>query len=281
MNCFKLIKTVLDEAYAQIPGTEAEKDEAIKKALSDLKNDYGRLLSMGCLDYSDPIKRFAYIYKYTTSHANYVFNVLKESTVIIPFFRLPKLTVATIGGGPGSDFLGILKFCQASGYTPEVKCLLYDRDPAWGESWQDVGDKISPNFKISTTFQTFDVTKPKSYQFFQKYFASDIFTLVYFMLEAYALKNEADAYFELLFANIPKGAAVLFIDNNNTHFVGWFDSLAAKHSVKVDPKDCFGGTMTTTPSEEKTDLKEYYDKFKNESAPKMRADLAYRIGIKQ
>jgi hypothetical protein len=281
MNCFQLIKTVLDEAYSQIPCPNSQKDEAIKKALGDLTEEYKKLLSMGCLDYSDPVKRFAYIYKYTTSHANFVFNVLTRSGAIIPFFKRPKLTVATIGGGPGSDFLGILKFCQAGGYSPEIKCLLYDRDPAWGESWQDVGDKISSNFKISTTFQTFDVTEPKSYQFFQKYFASDIFTLVYFMSEVYAMKNQANAYFELLFANIPKGAAVVFIDNNHSNFVGWFDGLAAKHSVIIDASDRFEGTMTTTPSEEKTDLKEYYDKFKNHSAPKIKADLAFRIGIKQ
>ena len=33
MNCFKLVKSVLDEQYGAIPGKEAEKDEAIRKGL--------------------------------------------------------------------------------------------------------------------------------------------------------------------------------------------------------------------------------------------------------
>jgi hypothetical protein len=31
MNCFKLVKSVLDEQYGAIPGKEAEKDEAIQR----------------------------------------------------------------------------------------------------------------------------------------------------------------------------------------------------------------------------------------------------------
>lgn len=38
MNCFQLIKTVLDEAYAEIPGTEDEKDAAIQKQMKALSN---------------------------------------------------------------------------------------------------------------------------------------------------------------------------------------------------------------------------------------------------
>ncbi len=33
MNCFKLVKSVLDEQYGAIPGKEAEKDKAIREGL--------------------------------------------------------------------------------------------------------------------------------------------------------------------------------------------------------------------------------------------------------
>ncbi len=276
MNCFRLIKTVLDEAYAQIPGTDAEKDKAIKTALVRLSREYANLRLKGCLDYGDPVRRFAYIFKYTTSHANYVYTVLSRSSVMIPFFKRERLTVSTIGGGPGSDFLGILKFCQARGIKMEIKCLLVDRDPAWGESWMDVDTKIGSAFKISAVFQPFDVTKPDSYKAFHKHFKSDIFTLVYFMSEVYALRKDAVAYFHTLFSNVPQGAAMLFIDNNSSEFITWFDGLAAQHKLGI--KEKFEGTMKMPMAEEKKDLKEYYDKF---GSPKLQADLAYRIGIKQ
>jgi hypothetical protein len=276
MNCFILIKTVLDEAYAQIPGTEDEKDKAIKAALSELSREYANLRSKGCLDYSDPVRRFAYIFKYTTCHANYVCTVLAGSTVMPLIFKKDRLTVSTIGGGPGSDFLGILKFCQARGIKTDIKCLLVDRDPAWGESWMDVDTKIAPANKMSAVFQPFDVTDPDSYKTFQKHFKSDIFTLVYFMSEVFALRKKATVYFEALFASMPKGAAVLFIDNNHSDFINWFDGLAAKHNILI--KEKFEGTMKLPIAEEKKDLKQYYDKF---GSPKIQADLAYRIGVKE
>ena len=74
MNCFQLIKSVLDEAYNAIPGKKAAKDAAIEEALEGLSKAYKKLLKKGCLDYSDPARRFAYIYRYTTSHANIVYN---------------------------------------------------------------------------------------------------------------------------------------------------------------------------------------------------------------
>jgi hypothetical protein len=72
MNCFQIIKSVLDEAYNEIPGTEAVIDREINDALEYLRNEYSRLLTENAITYSDPITRFAYIYVYVTSHANLV-----------------------------------------------------------------------------------------------------------------------------------------------------------------------------------------------------------------
>jgi len=59
MNCFQLIKTVLDEAYADIPGSKDEKNAAICEEMKLLSKAYQRLDVNGCLDYSNPARRFA------------------------------------------------------------------------------------------------------------------------------------------------------------------------------------------------------------------------------
>src|SRR5262249_24497944 len=138
MNVFQLIKTVLDEAYEAIPGSEAKKDAAISAALEKLSAQYKKLLTAGCLDYSDPATRFAYIHRYTTSHANLVYSVCRRSRHLAALIGRDKLVLACIGGRPGSDFLGILKYCMFEGKKPQLKCQILDRDPAWGESWSDV-----------------------------------------------------------------------------------------------------------------------------------------------
>jgi hypothetical protein len=72
MNCFQIIKSVLDEAYEEIQGNEAEKDQLISDALEYLRVEYSKLIDGVDIDYSHPVTRFAYIYTYVTSHANIV-----------------------------------------------------------------------------------------------------------------------------------------------------------------------------------------------------------------
>lgn len=43
MNCFQIIKSVLDEAYNQIAEDESEKDQQIKDALEYLTIEYRKL----------------------------------------------------------------------------------------------------------------------------------------------------------------------------------------------------------------------------------------------
>ena len=276
MNCFKLIKTVLDEAYQAIPGTEAEKDAKIKAALEALAAEYRKLQTKGCLSYADPVRRFAYLYRYTTCHANLVYTVLSGSKLAGIHFKQKELQLAAIGGGPGSDFLGVLKYCNEKGFTPTMKCLLFDRDPAWGESWQDLDSKVNPKIQIKTFFQTFDVTAPETYQFYNKHLASDVFMLVYFMSEVYALREKAKDYFDALFSKAKKGALFIFIDNNHSDFTNWFDNLAAKHGVTIWEKST--GIIKLPWQEEKTDLGIYAKKF---TTPKLEANIVFRVAVKQ
>jgi hypothetical protein len=55
MNCFQIIKSVLDEAYVQIPGDEAKKDEVINDALEYLRGEYLQLSQECNIDSSDPM----------------------------------------------------------------------------------------------------------------------------------------------------------------------------------------------------------------------------------
>lgn len=55
------------------------------------------------IDYKDAVSRFAYIYRYTTSHANIVCSLIRGDDTLRALFKQPSLTVACIGGGPGSD----------------------------------------------------------------------------------------------------------------------------------------------------------------------------------
>ena len=272
MNTFQLIKSVLDEAYEAIPGTESERDAAISEQLQQLSDEYKNLLNDGCLDYSDPSRRFAYIFRYTTSHANLVYSKIANSKSLKELFDRERVVLSCVGGGPGSDFLGILKYCLLNRKQPELKCQILDRDPAWGESWSDVDDKLRATLRISTVFFPFDVTDADNWGRFSKHFNADLFTLIYFMSEVYAQRTDAEAYFDTLMDRMKPGAMLLYVDNNDSRFTGWFDTLASSNGLTVVSSN--GGWENMPWDEDKDDLQPYLNKF---GSPKLKTNIAFRL----
>jgi hypothetical protein len=282
MKIFPLIEQVLDELYNQILGPEAKKDAKVNRSLDMLATRYGQLRGKDePIDYSEPATRLAYIYKYVTCHSNLVYTRMSKSSNLRDLFDNNTVRVACIGGGPGSDFLGILKYCIECDKHPELKCQLFDREIAWGESWEDVDDKISADNKLHTrtVYQPLDVTEPASYLAKKKYLEqSDLFTMIYFVSEVYSILDEgADDYFDNLFSGMRRGAQVLYIDNNHSDFTSWVEKKFDKHNLKIVRHS--DGKETMPIEEEKRDLGKYYNKFG--SSPKLEADVAWRVALKR
>lgn len=276
MNCFQIIKSILDEEYNQIPGNEVEKDEQIEARLKALSNSYAQLSEENTISYRDPITRFAYIYRYVTSHANLVCTLIEKNSELNSIFDEEKVKVACIGGGPGSDFLGILKYLMTNQKTPDIKFQICDREKAWAESWSDVDDKVERTFKTSTSYLPLDVTIPDDWKDHRKYFQSDFFTMIYFMSEVVRLREQANEYFVHLFSKAKPGSLFLFVDNNNPEFYDWFDELAETHNIDIIKSR--EDRIKVPFEEEKSDLGKYLDKF---NSPKLTANIAYRIGQKK
>ena len=192
MNCFELIKTVLDKLYAAISGTAAKKDDAIKKRLELFSKQYPSLLNGVRIDYKQPVSRFAYVYRYTTAHANMVTCSIQNNDTLRSLLEKEKFTVACVGGGPGSDFLGILKYLERNGGCGmrHLKCHLIDQEKAWDNCWSDLDEEIRSTGRLSTHFKPIDVTDPTSYDpVEERYMRAELFTFVYFMSELYARKT--------------------------------------------------------------------------------------------
>ena len=184
--------------------------------------------------------------------------------------------MSCLGGGRASHFLGILKYCLKNEIKPELKIHILDRDPAWGESWTDVDEKCSQALKVSAVHVPFDVTDPTNWRVFKKHFNSDMFTMIYFMSEVYAMKSKANQYFDTLFASARPGAKMLYIDNNDSRFTSWFDGLASQ----FDWETSYGtkGREQMPWDEQKVDLGAYYKKFPD---PKLTSNVAIRVITKK
>lgn len=281
MNFFQLIKLVLDDLYMVIPGDNEQKDQTIYKAMLELQSWYRNILTAPeerateFIDYSLPEVRFAYIYKYTTAHASYIHQLMLKSDALSNLFDHKRVRVSCIGGGPGSDFLGILKYMNVVGKRPHVTCYLYDKEIAWGQAWGDVGEHLQDtDIRMFPIFQPIDITVEEAWKNTTRIHSSDLITISYFMSEI-LLNPGADEFFENVFESVKPGALVFFLDNNLSDVYGWFDDLALSNNMEII--DCCETTMWTTHDEQKIDLHPYYGRFQD---PKLRSQISYRVARK-
>lgn len=274
MLCFQLVKTVLDELYERIPyGSESQKDAAIKDRMDHLGRAYENLRQGLPIDHSDITTRFAYIYRYTTCHANLVYQTIKAVKPLRTLFDQEKVKITCIGGGPGSEIIGILKYLLETKKNPKMRFTLYDREKRWGECWNDVDDKLDLPMEFNSHCEPMDVLDYNDWSSNSKYLQSDLFTMVYFLSEIETKKIGATPFLENLFTNAKSGSLFLFIDNGHRFYYEWFDQLIAKHGIDV-LASAQGDTHIHDLDEEKTDLGVYYLKF---GSPKLKAKIAFRV----
>lgn len=126
MKCFKLIKDVLDEIYAELPA--ADRDARIRAELTALSKSYKTLLRAPVIDYANPAARIAYIFRYVTSHANMVYQIIDTCDELRKCLDKSRVVLTCVGGGPGSDLLGVLKYLEENGKFPQLSCWLLDRE---------------------------------------------------------------------------------------------------------------------------------------------------------
>lgn len=276
MTLCKLIKKVLDEQYEEIH--EPGRDEAVKAKLEQFSKVYASLKVKGAggLDYSSPASRFAYIQRYTVAHGDYVRQVIARSRELKAVFNSDDIHVGCLGGGPGSDFLGILKYMMRAGKTGAVTCYLFDRERAWADSWSDVARLLKGTVPFYPSFAQMDAADPQTYKSYNRIKKCDLLTLSYFMSEMFKYREKVEPFFEHCFDQVRAGALVMYIDNKEPDFRDWFDALAGKHRMKIlKSESC---ELSWENSEEKTDLGDYFKKF---GWPKRTSQVDVRVAMKE
>lgn len=283
MTIFELIKTVLDDIYVEAQAQYGGNvDVEIKQRMQYLVSAYGNLdsTSFSPVNYKDPATRFAYVYKYVPAHADYIVQILKilRSERDEPIFPMDDLRISCVGGGPGSDLIGVLKYLDSRGDREPVKSVmayLLDKEQAWADTWTELNVPLDLNLKFNSAFQPLDVTTPGSWKSQKKFLQADLFTLSYFVSEIKSLdKNgELDEFWTTLFDGAKPGAYFLYNDNGHTSFTSYFDS-----KWKGSGLTCLLAAdtrMTPSSSEQASELNYYRQKFGHMS--KLQAQITYRV----
>jgi hypothetical protein len=255
---FEIVGETLDRSYSDIESPK--KDKLIIARLAKLSAQYANLLVEGGPSYADDITRFAYVFRYTTAHADYLHQLLSYSPDLRAALGGDTVTISCVGGGPGSDVLGLLKYFLTNKRPQKIIFFILDKEPAWGETWADLDATVSQELKTSRTYLPIDVTNPSSYESFVKPFRANVFTLIYFLSEIYKYRTRADAFLSTCFSRMNKGAVIVVLDFHDSNLEKWIDDCAGKHGL-LELVSADDSNFTVTPAEEKSALKKYIDKF--------------------
>jgi hypothetical protein len=281
MTIFELVKNALKHLYAE--GVQVHKsnlDEVVKDNIKLLGESYRRLNhpSRTAVDYEDPATRFAYVYKYVAAHGDYVVQLLEILGSTREIFENKNLRVSCLGGGPGSDIIGILKYLEECGDGASVKnltCHLLDREQAWSDTWSEIKASLRLGITLDVYSQTFDITDATSWKHQKKFLQADLFTLIYFVSEVIALDKNgevAESFLEI-FERAKSGALFLYIDNGHDAFTSYFDKLCKKAHLKCLVADDV--RWIPRRSEHASEVDVYRTKFGHN--PKLQAQLTYRV----
>jgi hypothetical protein len=198
-----------------------------------------------------------------------VYEIILNNPELAEIFTRTEVEASSLGIGPGSDIIGILKYRKDQQQRFRLRPSLYDREIAWDRS-------LGKDVKI----QKLDVTA-RPLMTSETLYQADLITMVYFLSEVYANRHKATDFFEDLFCKMKPGAIMLFIDSNGSGAVSWFDNLTRGHLRCMKKVDSY--PFRIGADKKMTDLGEYYNKFLSNQRegekryPKLNATIAYRI----
>lgn len=106
---------------------------------------YNLSLQIDRLDFNNVVTQWGYMYVYMCRHIHLVHHSMTDAlrTKSIAVNARAKNSVCAIGGGPGSDLLGLLIFFRENGmFAPFSEINILDRCTAWKESWVSLQSKL-------------------------------------------------------------------------------------------------------------------------------------------
>ncbi|XP_033624836.1 RNA polymerase II degradation factor 1-like [Asterias rubens] len=141
---------------------------------------------------------------------------LKEIWKNKPCFR-----VCCIGGGPGSDAVGLTKFLRDTGLvsTNRLECSIFDRYQEWEDTWKKITQSNASDEFPPMTYFSCDMTRSYtglSMNELDKIRSADIISFVKFcstVADYIGSHEECGTLLYEIFRELKPGALVLYIDN--------------------------------------------------------------------
>ncbi len=229
----ELVRRVIEEAIAlHVETSNQTTDEVLQKIRDHIESTSREYRSDEPeIQYDDPLCRLGYLYMHAAANATLFERVLMESDDLRETLRSAgdkTLNVCSMGGGPGTELLGVAKyFLKSWRRTPPRKITfsVFDAVPEWADTWLPLSDAVEEELEtslaengldaptIAANFYPCDVLDPNSFRNIASYLRrADVVVFNYIFSENKTRLEEAQLALQHLSGMTPADCTFVAID---------------------------------------------------------------------
>jgi hypothetical protein len=239
---FERAKLVIDALMpiAEQLVQEGSVDAVIQKRLNSLSQAYGgRLLvaNRQPVDYTKITTHIAYTYRCLGAHSDWVFKALSlAGTAVVEQIGRSPIKVCSIGGGPGSDIAGVMKFAGTWNLANTAFNFdVLDRETAWNRARSELTATFRPQFTISERHIALDLAAGPEWVMQWDFSDADIFTMSFALSELWSFDSNGSVskFFDRLISDSKCGAIFCYVDNGGDNFTPRAEELFYRDDVEI------------------------------------------------
>jgi hypothetical protein len=257
---------------------------AIRTTLDYLQQQYGLLGKGAVINYADAATRFAYLYKYVGVRADFTYQVVARCRAIQALLCREHVRVVCIGGGPGTELIGLAKHASVYRHRATIAACIIDKEPAWRASWELVSKHMSHYLHdhpaITGALLELDATAPTTWATLDRHLCADLYTMSYFLSEFRNRHASAARFLQSVLRGAKPGALFVFLDLDYSAEYEWFEGLATSHGLEqVDP-DLDSRDLKLSSDEDPSYLNAMLKRFNDRHSPHVNVHASHRVYCK-
>ena len=243
--------------------------------------------------------RLAYLYIVAAANANVFKHVIENNedlnTYILSLAQQNnELKVCALGGGPGTELMGLSKFFdrQQLGSCVHIDFQLLDKVQEWANSWYGIRNAINNAFRTeygtnrsmwpvsaSGNFIACDVTETNFLHNLGNIWGQDIYIINFLLSEVF---NDDPGLRDFLreISNVaPQGARFVFIERRGSMWAERIHNIARESNLELSR--FFESRENKDNDELPEDLGDAFLNLSQRRVPRLSWNVTYSIGIKQ
>lgn len=213
-----------------------------------------------------------------------MFKALSRSVIqVSKVFDQPIVKVACVGGGPGSDILGIAKFIETHEIANvALDITVLDKTAEWSVVRTALVNTVG-GIKITQKNQTLDMTTLDAWTDDWTFLDSDLFTFSFSLSEVwcYNQKKSVSGFIDKIISGSKKGALFVYLDNGGADFT---PLMEAEFSLRADLKTVAtldDPEMRMSAAEQRDVIENAYSQLFGGERVKMKGNVAIRVWKKK